>query len=256
VNGAALELDGVRVLRGADGDRRVAIEHVSLAVPAGERVFLLGPNGAGKTSLLLALVGAVPFEGRITVGGTAVARETLDDVRRRVGFVFADPSDQFFLDEVWEEVAFGPRDRGLDAKAVERRVDSALAAVGLSGHLGRSPLALSLGEQRRLAIATALALEPEVLLLDEPTASLDPRARRVVLDVLRGLSATLIVATHDLDAALALGGRAVLVQGGSVVGDGRTADLLVDEAALEAAGLELPLGVAARREPRSAGNAT
>lgn len=256
MSGATIELDGVRVYRGGPPERRVALDGVTLAVARGERAFLLGPNGAGKTSLLLALVGAVPFDGRVVVGGTAVTKQTLDDVRRRIGFVFADPSDQFFLDGVWEEVAFGPRDRGLDAAVVEQRVERALSAVGLSGHAERSPDALSLGEQRRLAIATALALEPDVLLLDEPTASLDPRARRGVLDVLHGLSATLIVATHDLDAALSLGGRAILVQGGRIVGDGPASTVLVDESALVAAGLELPLGVAASRATHLPGNAT
>src|SRR5207253_428435 len=156
--------------------------------------------------LLLSLVGAVRFEGRIDIGGMAVTPATLPDVRRRVGFVFADPSDQFFLDEVSTEVSFGPRERGLDEPSVKRRVAEALSAVGLSEYVGRSPDTLSLGEQRRLAIATVLAIEPDVLLLDEPTAALDPRARRTVLDVLAALPATVVIATHDLDAALELGG--------------------------------------------------
>jgi cobalt/nickel transport system ATP-binding protein len=246
-SGAPIVLERLRVVRGEARARRVALEEISLAIAPGERVFLLGPNGAGKTSLLLALVGAVAFEGRVSIGGVEVARATLDGVRRRVGFVFADPSDQFFLEDVGDEVAFGPRQRGLGEAQVAVRVEQSLAAVGLSGHVGRSPGELSLGEQRRLAIATALAIEPEVLLLDEPTAALDPRARRAVLDVLSALPSTVVVATHDLDAALELGGRAVLVRDGRVIRDGRCSDVLVDGAALDAAGLALPLSVAARR---------
>jgi cobalt/nickel transport system ATP-binding protein len=243
---ASIELHQVRVFRDGRGPRRVAVEATTLRISKGERVFLLGPNGAGKTSLLLALVGAVPFEGTITIGGTALGPRTLTAIRRRVGLVFADPSDQLFLDEVSEEVAFGPRERGLDEPSVEERVLGALSAVGMDGYRGRAPLELSLGEQRRLAIATALATEPEALLLDEPTAALDPRARRALIALMSKLVATVVVATHDLDLALELGGRAVLIDEGRVVRDGPTSELLVDEALLDAAGLALPLSAARR----------
>jgi cobalt/nickel transport system ATP-binding protein len=243
MHAASLELDGVRVARG----KTVAIDRLTLAVAPGERIFLLGPNGAGKTSLLLALVGAASFEGAIRVGGVALGPSTLAQVRREIAFVFADPTDQFFLDDVEEEVAFGPRERGLEPGEVQRRVERALGAVGLDGRTGRSPLELSLGEQRRLAVATALAIEPRLLLFDEPTASLDPRARAAVIQVIRELGSTLVVATHDLDAALAIGGRAVLLDAGRVVRDGPTDEVLLDETGLRAAGLELPLSVAGRR---------
>ena len=243
--GASLRLEGLRVFREAASARRVVVDGVTLRAAPGERLFLLGPNGAGKTSILLALVGAVPFEGRIAIGELEVSPRTIQDVRRAVGFVFADPSDQFFMSEVSAEVAYGPRTRGLDPVTVTARVEGALAAVRLSGFAGRSPDELSLGEQRRLAIATALAIEPDVFLLDEPTASLDPRARHAVLEAVARVPATVVVATHDLDAAYALDGRAVLIRDGRVVGDGRAREILKDAALLDAAGLVPPIAAQA-----------
>jgi cobalt/nickel transport system ATP-binding protein len=244
---AALELDGVDVFRGEHASEGAVVRGITLRITAGERVFLLGPNGAGKTSLLLSIVGAARASGIIRVGDTPLSPSTLDEIRRRVGFVFADPRDQFFLDTALSEVAFGPRQRGLEEPEVLARAERALRAVGLEELKARAPDTLSLGEQRRLAVATMLAVEPEVLLLDEPTASLDPRARRQLLGVIAGLSATVIVATHDLDAAYELGGRVLLLDGGRVVADGAAAELLESSALLESAGLSLPIGVAARR---------
>jgi cobalt/nickel transport system ATP-binding protein len=239
---APLSLENVEVFRGDGVDAHV-VRGVTLEIRAGERVFLLGPNGAGKTSLLLALVGAARIAGRVTFGSLELGTKTLDEVRRRVGLVFADPRDQFFLSRVEDEIAFGPRERGLDEATVNERVEHALAAMALGEYRSRAPDTLSLGEQRRLAIATMLAGKPEVLLLDEPTASLDPRARQRILQVIAGLSATVVVATHDLDAAFELGGRVVLLDQGRVVADGDARVLLVDAPLLEAAGLSLPLAV-------------
>jgi cobalt/nickel transport system ATP-binding protein len=239
---ASLSLENVEVFRGDGADAHV-VRGVTLEIRAGERVFLLGPNGAGKTSLLLSLVGAAHMAGRVRFGSLELGPKTLDAVRRRVGLVFADPRDQFFLNRVEDEVAFGPRERGLDEASVSERVAHALAAMDLEGYRNRAPDTLSLGEQRRLAIATMLAGKPEVLLLDEPTASLDPRARQRILRVIAGLSATVIVATHDLDAAFELGGRVLLLDEGRVVADGDARTLLVDAPLLEAAGLSLPLAV-------------
>jgi cobalt/nickel transport system ATP-binding protein len=239
---APLSLENVEVFRGDAADSRV-VRGVTLEIRAGERVFLLGPNGAGKTSLLLSLVGAARIAGRVRFGSLELGPKTLDEVRRRVGLVFADPRDQFFMSRVEDEIAFGPRERGLDQASVDERVEHALAAMDLEGFRNRAPDTLSLGEQRRLAIATMLAGKPEVLLLDEPTASLDPRARQRILHVMAGLSATVVVATHDLDAAFDLGGRVVLLDQGRVVADGDARTLLVDAPLLEAAGLSLPLAV-------------
>jgi cobalt/nickel transport system ATP-binding protein len=239
---APISLENVEVFRG-DEDGGHVVRGVTLNIAAGERVFLLGPNGAGKTSLLLAMVGAARHAGRVRFGDVELGPKTLDAVRRSVGLVFADPRDQFFLNRVEDEVAFAPRERGLPEASVTERVAQALAAMDLGGYRDRAPDTLSLGEQRRLAIATMLAGRPDVLLLDEPTASLDPRARRRILDVIAGLSATIVVATHDLDAAFDLGGRVVLLDQGRVVADGDARALLVDAPMLEAAGLSLPLAV-------------
>jgi cobalt/nickel transport system ATP-binding protein len=247
MSAAPIELSDVTVWRdNRQGARRV-VEHITLRVAAGERVALAGPNGAGKTSLLLALVGALPFEGTIVVGAHTLDRSSLAAVRRSVGFVFADPADQLFCASVEEEVAFGPQQQGLTPSEVAARVEPALRAVDLTDLKTRVPSELSLGEQRRLAFATVLACEPAAILLDEPTASLDPRARRGLLDLVARSDATMIFATHDLDAALELDARAVLLSEGRIVADGPAERLLSDEALLDAAGLALPLSLARHR---------
>ena len=239
----AIHIENVEVWREDGPRRRSVVDKLSLDIAAGERVAIAGPNGAGKTSLLLALVGALPFTGQIEIGERTLDARSLQAVRRDVGYVFADPSDQLFLPTVREEVGFGPRQRGVAGDALSACVESALAAVGLSGFEERSPLALSLGEQRRLAAATVLSTGPGVLLFDEPTASLDPRARRAMLETLRELDATLLLATHDLDAVLELDARVVLLDRGALVEQGPAAVLLRDEALLERAGMALPLGL-------------
>lgn len=239
----SIHVDHLEVWRDDGDERQRVIDDLSLDIAAGERVAVAGPNGAGKTSLLLAMVGALPFSGTIAVGGRALDPKSLEAVRREVGYVFADPSDQLFLPTVSEEVGFGPRQRGIAGEALAARVAAALDAVGLGGFEQRSPLALSLGEQRRLAAATVLSSEPAALLFDEPTASLDPRARRAMLDTLGALDATLLLATHDLDAVLDLDARVVLLETGRLIAEGPAGELLRDEALLERAGMALPLSV-------------
>lgn len=243
MSGQSIQIEQLQVWREDGAERQRVIDGLSLEIAPGERVAIAGPNGAGKTSLLLAMVGALPFTGAIAVGGRTLEPKSLEAVRREVGYVFADPADQLFLPTVREEVGFGPRQRGVSGAALSARIDAALAAVGLGGFEDRSPLALSLGEQRRLAAATVLSIEPGALLFDEPTASLDPRARRAMLDTLRGLDATLLLATHDLDAVLDLDARVVLLDRGHMVAEGPAAELLRDEALLERAGMALPLGL-------------
>jgi len=217
-----------------------ALRGITLRVEEGERLALVGPNGAGKSTLLLALAGLVPARGAIRVGGIVLGRSTLREIRRRVGLVFQDPHDQLFMPTLAEDVAFGPSLMGLPRAEVERRVQEALAAVGLEGMGGRSPHRLSGGERRAAALATVLPLEPEVLALDEPTGELDPRSRRRVLGILGGLNRTLLVATHDLEMALELCGRAVLLEAGTVAAEGPPRALFSDAALMEAHGLEVP----------------
>jgi cobalt/nickel transport system ATP-binding protein len=236
----ALRLDGVAYAY--PGGRQV-LYGVDLEVAAGERVAVLGPNGAGKTTLMLHLNGVLrPGAGTVEVAGLPVDDDHVREVRRRVGIVFQDPDDQLFMTTVGDDVAFGPANLGLTGEALDVRVERALAAVGM-GHLADAPPHhLSGGEARRVALATVLAMEPDVLVLDEPSSHLDPLARRELAAVLEGIDATLVVVTHDLPYALQLCPRAVLLDGGVVVADGPTADLLADTELLEAHRLELPYG--------------
>jgi cobalt/nickel transport system ATP-binding protein len=217
-----------------------ALRGVTLHVRAGERVALVGPNGAGKSTLLLALIGLLPAAGTVRVGGVELGRETLREVRRRIGLVFQDPNDQLFMPTLAEDIAFGPAQLGLDRETLDRRVAEALAAVGLAGFGSRSPHHLSGGERRAASLATVMPMEPHVLALDEPTIGLDPRSRRRAIGVLRDLGRTLLVATHDLEMALELCGRAVVMDGGAIVADGAPRDLLADAALMDAHGLEVP----------------
>lgn len=244
----SVDLDALNVWRtGRARDKTQVLHDVSVSIAAGECVALIGANGAGKSSLLFALVGALPAEGRIEIGGEPLNRASLDDIRRQIGFVFEDPREQLFMPSAREEVAFGPRQRGLTGTELDACVDRALSAVNLSAQAGARPNALSLGQQRRLAVATVLALDPSLILLDEPTASLDPLARRAMIELIGDLGATRIWATHDLDAALDLNARVLVLSEGRLVADGPGATALADERLLAAASLALPLGLGALR---------
>lgn len=224
------------------GGRQV-LYGVDLDVAPGERVAVLGPNGAGKTTLMLHLNGVLrPGAGTVEVGGLPVEEPHLREVRRRVGIVFQDPDDQLFMPTAHDDVAFGPANLGVAGDELEARVAEALAAVGMSHLAGSPPHHLSGGEARRVALATVLAMRPEVLVLDEPSSHLDPLARSELAQVLLGLDTTLVVVTHDLPYALQLCPRAVLLDDGVVVADGPTAELLADAELLRAHRLELPFG--------------
>jgi cobalt/nickel transport system ATP-binding protein len=235
----AIQATGVRF---SYGDGRLALAGVDLRVQHGERVAVLGPNGAGKTTLMLHLNGLLRGEGHLRVAGIDVHGPQMRELRARVGLVFQDPDDQLFMPTVSEDVAFGPRNLGLDERQVCERVSLALGAVGMLGSEDRPPHALSMGQRRRVAIASVLAMEPSLLVLDEPSANLDPRARRELLAVLDEIERTLVVVTHDLPFALQLCERAVVLSAGRIVADGPCADLLADEALLAAHDLELPWG--------------
>jgi sirohydrochlorin cobaltochelatase len=224
-------------------DGHVALDGVDLTVERGERVAVVGPNGAGKTTLVLALNGInAAARGSVTVGGLAVEKAHLPEIRRRVGIVFQDPDDQLFMPTVQDDVAFGPANQGLRGEALRERVRAALEAVALTGFESRPPHALSAGERRRAAIAGVLACEPDVLLLDEPTGALDPAARRELLDVLVSLRIAVLLVTHDLPYALELCPRAVVLDRGQVVADGPTREILADAGFMAAHRLELPAG--------------
>jgi len=218
----------------------LALDDVRLTVGEEDVVALLGPNGAGKSTLLLHLAGLLPSPA-VTVGGVQAVPPHLPEVRAQVGLVFQRADDQLFMPTVEEDVGFGPAQQGLDHAEVAARVAAALAAVGMADAGRRAPYRLSAGEKRAVAIATVLAMRPRVLVLDEPTADLDPRARRALIALLRTLPGPKVLALHDLDLALELCTRAVLLDRGRVVADRPVRELLADEATLAAHGLEPPL---------------
>jgi cobalt/nickel transport system ATP-binding protein len=224
-----------------------ALCEVSLRIEVGERVALVGPNGSGKSTLLRHLTGLLsPSSGQLSVMGLSLARENLIEIRRRVGYVFQDADDQLFCPTVLEDVAFGPLHLGLPTDEVVRRVRESLEMVGLSGYERRVPQKLSSGEKTLVALATVLSYSADVLVLDEPSASLDPRNRRRIMGVLAKLGGTQFIATHDLDLAWELCERTVLMAEGRVVADGKTRELLVQRELLEKNGLELPLMIQGR----------
>ena len=243
----SLEVSGLAY---AYPDGHQALYGVDLTLHPGERVALLGPNGAGKTTLVLHLNGILtPGAGSVTVAGLPVTRENLAEVRRRVGLVFQDPDDQLFLPTVREDVAFGPATAGLRGAALDARVHEALERVGMTAYADRPPHHLSFGQRRRVAVATVLAMRPDILVLDEPSSNLDPASRRELADVLRSLDITLLMVTHDLPYALELCPRSVVLDEGVIVADGPTRDLLADTALLRAHRLELPYGFDPRAVP-------
>jgi cobalt/nickel transport system ATP-binding protein len=239
----------VRGLAYAYPDGHQALFGVDLTVARGERVALLGPNGAGKTTLVLHLNGILGGGlGTVTVAGLPLGPGRLAEIRRRVGIVFQDPDDQLFMPTVREDVAFGPANAGVRGPELDARVMAALQRVGMAEHADRPPHHLSFGQRRRVAVATVLVMEPEILVLDEPSSNLDPASRRELATVLRSLDVTVLMVTHDLPYALELCPRSVVLSDGVIAADGPTGDLLRDEALMRAHRLELPFGF----DPRTA----
>lgn len=243
--GAGVTAPAVRVrgLRYAYPDGHVALAGIDLDVAPGERVALLGPNGAGKTTLMLHLNGVLTaLQGTVQISGMTLSRKTLRDIRGKVGLVFQDPDDQLFMPTLAQDVAFGPANFGVRGAELESRVARALEVVSMSDLAERSPAHMSGGQRRRAALATVLACEPEVLVLDEPSANLDPVARRELAETLSGLDATMLIVTHDLPYAAQLCRRAIVMDHGEIVADGDIDAVLADAELLAAHRLELPWG--------------
>lgn len=218
-----------------------ALKGVDFTLAVGEHVALLGPNGAGKSTLIQHLNGILIGDGEVRVGDIRVERRTLREIRRRVGIVFQDPDDQLFCPTIEEDVAFGPRNFGITGDALAQRVHAALAAVDLLDKRLRPPFQLSVGERRRASLATVLACQPDLVVMDEPSANLDPRHRRQLIGWIKAYPGAILVATHDLDLALEATSRSLLIDVGRVVADAPSDQLLRDQTLLEAHGLELPL---------------
>jgi cobalt/nickel transport system ATP-binding protein len=256
---AATEVPALRVsgLSHTYPDGREALHGVDLTVGRGERVALIGPNGAGKTTLVLHLNGILTARaGTVEVAGLPVTATHLPEIRRRVGIVFQDPDDQLFMPTLRDDVAFGPANLGIRGAELDARVGEALAAVGLADLADRAPYHLSFGQRRRAAVATVLSMRPEILVLDEPSSTLDPRSRRELAEILLSLGVTVLMVTHDLPYALEICPRSVILSGGVIVADGPTRRILGDPDLLAAHRLELPFGFCAAATPGPGGVST
>ncbi len=222
-------------------DGQLALENISLKIGPDEKVALVGPNGAGKSTLMLHLNGLLrPDSGAVRVGGLPVTEDNVGQIRAWVGLVFQNPDDQLFNPKVFDDVAFGPLHMNLTEAEVRTRSMEALDAVGMSGYAGRISHHLSLGEKKRIAIATVLSMEPKILVLDEPTAGLDPRARRSLINLLDSMVCTMLIATHDMRLVAECFPRTVILDEGKIVADGQTESLMTNEPLLAAHGLEKP----------------
>ena len=226
-------------------DGTAALQDVSFRITHGESVALIGENGAGKSTLLLHLNGFLtPMSGSVRVGDLPVMKSTLPAIRRSIGMIFQHPDDQLFMPTVQDDVAFGPLNLGLPPEEVEARVANALTLVGMAYVAKKPPYRLSEGQKRSVAIATVLALEPNMLIMDEPSSNLDPKSRRNLINLLRTFTHTKIIATHDLEMALDVCERTMIMHQGRIAADGKTFDLLQNDALLEASHLERPARLA------------
>jgi len=223
--------DGTEVLKG-----------ITFRILHGESVGLIGANGAGKTTLLMNLNGQLlPAKGFISIGEIPLDKKTRQEIRKKVGFVFQNPDDQLFMPTVYEDVAFGPLNLGLNYEMVDERVKNALEVVGCLHLSNRPPHRLSEGQKAAVAIAAVMAMNPDILLMDEPASNLDPKSRRQLINLLKGFEHTKIIASHDLDLILEVCERCIVINDGRITADGAAEDILLNKTLLEENGLELPL---------------
>jgi cobalt/nickel transport system ATP-binding protein len=221
-------------------DGRIALDSVSFEIEASSCVAMIGPNGAGKSTLLQILSGIITGEGQVFIEDIILNKKTLSEIRRKTGLVFQNPDDQLFMPTVLEDIAFGPLNMGLTREEAFARALNALEMVGCLELANLPPHHISIGERKRAAIATILSMEPDILLMDEPTASLDPRSRRKLINILRHLTQTLIIATHDMELAYELCPQTLLMDHGKLIAIGKTEDIMQDSALLLDHGLEQP----------------
>lgn len=222
-------------------DGTEALNGISFTQLHGESIALIGGNGAGKSTLLMHMNGSLtPSSGEVRIGHIPVVKSTLESIRRTVGMVFQNPDDQLFMPTVYDDIAFGPINMGLPPEEVEKRVLSALKEVDLLSLKNKSPYRLSSGEKRSIAIATVLSMEPDILIMDEPSANLDPRSRRILINQLKQFTHSRIIATHDLDMVLDVCERTIILKKGEIVADGSTWEILRNKELLEACHLEQP----------------
>ena len=234
----------VRNLHFSYPDGQVAVKNMSFTIHHGEAVGIIGANGAGKSTLLMLLMGVLfPKEGEVLVGDVHVTKKTLPMIRQRLGMVFQDPEDQLFMTTVYDDVAFGPRNYKLDEREVESRVLEALEMVGIPHLKDRAPFKISGGEKRAAAIASVLSMHPDVLIMDEPTAALDPKARRKLISLLKSFEHTKLITSHDLDMVLETCTRVIVIKNGEIVADGASDKILTDAELLDSCGLEIPLSL-------------
>jgi cobalt/nickel transport system ATP-binding protein len=221
-----------------------ALKGLSFTVRPGESVGIIGANGAGKSTLLLLLLGVLfPQQGQVELGEVPVSKRTLPLIREKIGLVFQNPDEQLFMSTVYDDVAFGPRNYKLTEQEVAARVRQALEMVGILHLQDRAPFRLSGGEKRAAALAAVLSLQPQILVLDEPTAALDPQARRRIINLLQTLACTRIITSHDLDMVFDLCARTIVLQNGQIAAAGLTPEILTNERLLAECGLELPLSL-------------
>ncbi len=225
-----------------------ALRDITFRITHGESVGIIGANGSGKSTLLMHLNGyLMPTSGTIVVGDVELTKQTRQEIRRKVGLVFQNPDDQLFMPTVYDDVAFGPLNLGMDEAAVRRRVEAALTLVNGLELQHKPPHHLSGGQKSAVAIASVMAVEPDILAMDEPASNLDPKSRRLLINLLKSFQHSRIIASHDLDLILDVCERCIVIREGTIAADGRAHDILSNQQLLEENNLELPLCMQSKR---------